>query len=127
MSAFFCSATILLSESDVMEALGHPESSTFSTVAKIRVAELPESTLACPRDQKTLRVITYESVELDICPGCRGLWLGQGEFARIRALKQEHVTLDVDLSSAGDGIEFGDVFDFIGDAVGSLFDGISPF
>ena len=55
----------LLSEGDVMEALGHAEHSTFSTAAAFRIAKLPESAIACPRDEKAMRVILYEGIVLD--------------------------------------------------------------
>jgi len=37
----------------------------------------------CPRCGKPLAVATYEDVQVDRCPACKGCWLDEGEVSRI--------------------------------------------
>jgi len=38
----------------------------------------------CPVDDFTLRPETYEDVEIDRCPHCRGVWLDAGELETVQ-------------------------------------------
>jgi Zn-finger nucleic acid-binding protein len=54
--------------------------------------------LKCPNDGAPMVVVDYgdTGVAIDVCPTCRGIWLEQGEFAKIiTALQQELETKDV--------------------------------
>ena len=121
---------LLVSESDVMEALGHQRGNTMVVVLGIQLAKLPQSPLLCPREGKAMRVIVHEGVELDMCPACRSVWLDPGEYAKIAAMRKK-TRLDVDPVQAGyDGdltagdFAFDGVLEFVGEAVGALFDGL---
>lgn len=39
----------------------------------------------CPRCGETMEVWPIREVEVDICPGCRGLWLDRWELQKILA------------------------------------------
>ena len=41
------------------------------------------STLACPRDGTALDERIFESVRVDVCPSCHGIWLDAGELAQL--------------------------------------------
>lgn len=42
-----------------------------------------ESPASCPEDGTRLRMFTFRSVEVDMCPTCLGLWLDRGEWEKI--------------------------------------------
>lgn len=54
-------------------------------LATERVAQLPQSSLACPRDGAQLHRLDYQGIELDLCPQCSSLWLDGGELDKVRA------------------------------------------
>jgi len=37
----------------------------------------------CPNDNSEMQTVTRDSVELDICPTCRGVWLDRGELDKL--------------------------------------------
>jgi Zn-finger nucleic acid-binding protein len=39
--------------------------------------------MLCPADSTTLVVTERESVEIDYCPECRGVWLDRGELEKL--------------------------------------------
>ena len=60
--------------------------------------QVSEHPLTCPQDDSPMVAVAYDDtgVEIDVCPACRGVWLEQGEFAKIiTALEQELQTKDV--------------------------------
>jgi Zn-finger nucleic acid-binding protein len=38
--------------------------------------------MRCPNCDKNLLVIERSGIELDYCPGCRGVWLDRGELEK---------------------------------------------
>ncbi len=40
---------------------------------------------ACPRDRGSLGLLYVEGIEVDVCPGCHGVWLDAGELDRMVA------------------------------------------
>ena len=61
----------------------------WSHAEHFRLAEKPST---CPECGKEMATIEYgdTKVQVDVCPACRGIWLDEGEFARIvEALRQE--------------------------------------
>ena len=50
-----------------------------------KLAALPESGIACPRDNSTLRRIEHDGIEVDVCLECYSVWLDAGEFDKILA------------------------------------------
>jgi hypothetical protein len=87
---------LLVSEASLIEAMGHA-GKAFAGAATHRIAELPKSDFLCPRDGRVMRALVFRGVEVDICEGCRLMWLGSVEAST-------------------------DIVDFLGDAVGSLLD-----
>ena len=77
-----CSACqgMLLGADEVAAALGGRVPATG------RIAALPESGVACPRDASTLRRLEHNGVELDLCAECGALWLDSGELDKIKTL-----------------------------------------
>ncbi len=57
--------------------------------------------LICPKCLSDMAEVEHESVKVDICPGCRGLWLDKGELAELRGAME-------DLPAAPDSIGAGD-------------------
>ena len=98
---------------------------------------LPDGGCACPRDGAPMRLLQYRGVEIDVCIACRSVWLDAGEHAKVRAIvRREQRELGLDrAASFKDGAHAGgsdvgvedaiDVVGFIGEALGSIFDGIS--
>jgi Zn-finger nucleic acid-binding protein len=39
--------------------------------------------MRCPRCSAPLTQVRRAGIAIDICPGCRGVWLDRGELARI--------------------------------------------
>ncbi|MES2402274.1 MAG: zf-TFIIB domain-containing protein [Pseudomonadota bacterium] len=43
--------------------------------------------MKCPRcPDSTLAMIVRQGIEIDYCPGCRGIWLDRGELDKLIAL-----------------------------------------
>lgn len=42
--------------------------------------------MKCPVCDETLREVQKHGVSVDICPGCKGLWLDRGEMEKIMEL-----------------------------------------
>jgi len=49
---------------------------------------LEEYYMQCPVCDAKLRAIERNGVEIDICPGCKGIWLDRGEFEKLIQLEQ---------------------------------------
>jgi Zn-finger nucleic acid-binding protein len=43
-----------------------------------------EIRITCPRCNEILDRLSVASVEIDLCPGCSGIWLDKGELALLR-------------------------------------------
>lgn len=43
----------------------------------------------CPKCLADLRPVEYQGVTVDVCPGCRGVWLDPGELALLRGADQD--------------------------------------
>jgi Zn-finger nucleic acid-binding protein len=43
--------------------------------------------MQCPVCDERLRAIERQGVEIDICPGCKGVWLDRGELEKIITLE----------------------------------------
>ena len=71
---------MLLGAHEVAAALGGKAPATD------RVAALPESGVACPREASTMRRLDHNGVELDLCAECGALWFDPGELDKIKAL-----------------------------------------
>jgi Zn-finger nucleic acid-binding protein len=101
---------------------------------------MPISKVACPRDQKPMRIIVHQGVVLDICPTCFSIWFDAGEYEKISGIgksrsnrgdnfleiniipqSQQEVSLNC-ISSDGDTLNC--VIEFVGEAVGNIFDGL---
>lgn len=56
--------------------------------AKIAGAEGKNAEMQCPRCDGTLYETEYESIKVDVCNKCTGVWLDAGELAQV-ATKEE--------------------------------------
>ena len=55
--------------------------------------------MTCPRCDGELKESVYHSVRIDVCTGCRGVWLDRGELhmlAHVEATAMLHVIHDID-------------------------------
>ena len=122
---------LFLGEANFVETLGSATleaaaagAGGFVATAAGLIENLPESRIACPRDATPMHVLVHKGVEIDVCPACRSVWLDDGEYAKIAALAAKPVdpaqrrSLEVD---PGDAL---DIVDFVGEALGALFDGL---
>lgn len=85
-------------------------------------------TLISPASGVAMQYFEYKGIKLDYCESTHSIWMDHGEFERIlrysnQKIKKEESSigsniLDVAEAAAGDG-----VIEFIGDAIGGLFDG----
>jgi hypothetical protein len=111
----------LVSEAAILEALGHPDQ-PFAAAMAHRIAQLPPSGILCPRDGQQMRALLHKGVEIDICEACRSVWLDAGEFSKV-ALTRQEASGTSRLGDVADGVSStGDLFDFLGEALGSIFD-----
>ncbi len=104
-----------------------------------KMMSLRISELHCPNCLKEMREFTYKSVDIDICSSCKCVWLDPGEevvFDKDQSKKEETKWYDhLDpFSAIADGASSGSksacsgadsgVLDFLGDAIGAIFDGL---
>ncbi len=71
---------LLLDKEEVAAALGRKPDPA-------RVAALPQSKVACPRDGKPMRALEHNGVELDMCAACGALWFDAGELEKVTERK----------------------------------------
>jgi Zn-finger nucleic acid-binding protein len=114
---------LYVADRELMETLGHKGDRRFEAVAKVKVANVADSTIRCPQDGTTLKAVKFLNTELDVCPKCHALWLDYGEYEKlfrrtdeeVRKLRGERqhrvVVEEIDVSEP---VGFGDVFSFIG-------------
>ena len=48
----------------------------------------------CPLCKKNMTQEQYESVQIDVCPSCKGVWLDQDELGRVVSTQEETFTMD---------------------------------
>lgn len=53
--------------------------------AKIEAEDSKDLHLQCPKCDGTLYEADYESIKIDVCNKCTGVWLDAGELAQIAA------------------------------------------
>jgi Zn-finger nucleic acid-binding protein len=58
--------------------------------------------MKCPVCDAPLRAIQKYGVEIDICPGCKGVWLDRGELEKIIALEAAGGPVQETLSAHGE-------------------------
>ena len=86
-----CTGMLVL-EKDLMQTLGYKDDRRFEAVAKVKVANVRDSTIKCPQDGTTLKAVKYLNTELDVCPECHALWIDYGELEKVfRRLDDEVV------------------------------------
>ena len=91
MECPMCSGMLIL-EKDLMQTLGYKDDRGFEAVARVKVANVKDSTIKCPQDGTTLKAVKYMNTELDVCPQCHALWLDYGELEKVfRRLDDEVV------------------------------------
>lgn len=39
--------------------------------------------LMCPNDNAAMQTVRRDSIEFDMCPACRGVWLDRGELEKL--------------------------------------------
>lgn len=79
---------IFVLENDVMEKLG-AAGGDLEAVAEVKLDNVHDSKLACPKDGTTMKAVRLGSAEIDVCAACHGLWLDRGEYEKIIASMRE--------------------------------------
>ena len=74
---------VLVAERELMQALGYKDDKRFEAVARVKVANVKDSTIECPQDGALLKAVKYLDTELDVCPKCHALWLDHGEYEKV--------------------------------------------
>jgi hypothetical protein len=68
--------------------------------------------MICPRCQGELFEAVKQGVSIDHCSGCKGIWLDQGELAKIIAhMKQVESSLDAEFRSPPERRESRESYD----------------
>lgn len=62
--------------------------------------------MKCPKCHSPMGQVSYESIEVDRCTGCKGLWFDAGEM---QALKKARVAEDIDTGDPRTGERFNSV------------------
>jgi hypothetical protein len=65
----------------------HAEQKAMAAAEKRRLKELHY--MHCPKCGQKLFIENYGPVEVDICGGCKGLWLDANELEQILAAKEQ--------------------------------------
>jgi Zn-finger nucleic acid-binding protein len=55
---------------------------TLSLTTPVRISQ-KEMAMNCPVCSAELRMTERQGIEIDYCPGCRGVWLDRGELDKI--------------------------------------------
>lgn len=68
--------------------------------------------MICPRCQGELFEVVKQGVTIDHCSGCKGIWLDQGELAKIIAhMKQVESSLEAEFRSSHERPESRESYD----------------
>ena len=71
--------------------------------------------MKCPRcDGQVLTETVRDSIHVDVCPQCRGVWLDRGELERIKSMAIDQQVATRDGDSAFGRRDFDDDDDFRG-------------
>ena len=93
---------MFVAERDLMQTLGYKDDRKFEAVAKVKVANVKDSSLKCPHDGALLKALKFLNTELDVCAKCHGLWLDYGEMEKVfRRLDDEVVKARPDSRKPG--------------------------
>ena len=76
---------VFVAERDMTESLGHKAPKEIEDVARVKLDNVTDSDLRCPKDGATMKAVILAGAEIDVCPSCNGLWLDHGEYERILA------------------------------------------
>ena len=58
--------------------------------SKLSAENAPASSLECPKCDGKLVETNYETIKIDVCNECTGVWLDAGELAQIVEKDTEH-------------------------------------
>lgn len=82
-----CKGVFVL-ERDLTERVG-AGGKKLAAVAEVKLDNVKDSPLACPRDGATMKAVFFGDAEIDVCASCHGLWLDRGEYEKIVARMRE--------------------------------------
>jgi len=123
---------IFVLERDMTEGLGHKEPKKFEAVAAVKLDNLGDSDLKCPRDGTKLKSVHFANAEIDVCPACKGLWLDHGEYEKIVSRMREKadvirpnpkLKLPEEAQESG-GVQMDGVLDVLAVSVRSFWAGV---
>lgn len=81
---------VFVAERDLTENIGQRDKK-FAHVAEVKLDNVTDSTLRCPKDGATMKAVKFVTAEIDVCPSCSSLWLDKGEYEKIVAQIQRGI------------------------------------
>ena len=114
---------VFVLERDITENIG-ARGKRLETVAQVKLDNIRDSKLRCPKDGAALKAVFFGEAEIDVCAECHGLWLDRGEYEKIVAsmrMKTDAmrrnkvaVTADAAAPASGSSVNFDNVLSLLG-------------
>ena len=82
---------VFLTERDMAESLGHQEPTEIEDVARVKLDNVKDSALRCPKEGTTMKAVILAGAEIDVCPSCNALWLDEGELKKIQERMRDRI------------------------------------
>lgn len=82
---------VFVSERDMTESLGRKGPTEIEDVAQVKLDNVTDSDLQCPKDRAGMKAVILAGAEIDVCPSCTGLWLDKGEYEKIMERMKERI------------------------------------
>ena len=74
---------VFVAERDLSTNLGHKHPESVEVIAGVKLDNVAESGIRCPKDESLMKAVHFATCEVDVCPGCKSLWLDHGEYEKI--------------------------------------------
>ena len=82
---------MFVSERDMTESLGHQGPKEIEDVARVKLDNVKDSALRCPKDGVAMKAVILAGAEIDVCPACNALWLDFGELEKVQDRMKEQI------------------------------------
>jgi Zn-finger nucleic acid-binding protein len=74
---------VFIAERDLSANLGHKHPESVEVIAGVKLDNVSESGIRCPKDESVMKALHFATCEVDVCPTCKALWLDWGEYEKI--------------------------------------------